>query len=156
MDYKYIEQLLERYWKCETSLEEEAILRMFFCQDNIPEELVRYRDLFAYEKAEKENNVLGDGFDERILELTEGQNRVKAREIKLSQRLMPLFRAAATVAIVLTLGNASQHLFTGGGATEAAGTAEIRMHSQGAEVAMRDSVKTDTLKKAAQTQVIIK
>ena len=25
MDYKYIEQLLERYWQCETSLEEEGI-----------------------------------------------------------------------------------------------------------------------------------
>ena len=32
MDYKYIEQLLERYWKCETTLEEEEILRMFFSQ----------------------------------------------------------------------------------------------------------------------------
>ena len=30
MDCKYIEQLLERYWQCETSLEEEAQLRAFF------------------------------------------------------------------------------------------------------------------------------
>ena len=30
MDYKYINQLLDRYWKCETSLEEEEILRTFF------------------------------------------------------------------------------------------------------------------------------
>ena len=29
MDYKYIKQLLERYWVCETSLEEEEILRTF-------------------------------------------------------------------------------------------------------------------------------
>lgn len=26
MDYKYIRQLLDRYWKCETTLEEEEIL----------------------------------------------------------------------------------------------------------------------------------
>ena len=32
MDYKYIEQLLERYWQGETSLQEEAILRSFFSQ----------------------------------------------------------------------------------------------------------------------------
>ena len=32
MDYKYIEQLLERYWNCETSAEEEQILRIFFQQ----------------------------------------------------------------------------------------------------------------------------
>ena len=30
MDYKYIEQLLERYWQCETSVEEESELRAFF------------------------------------------------------------------------------------------------------------------------------
>ena len=30
MDYKYIEQLLERYWEGETTLQEEAILRTFF------------------------------------------------------------------------------------------------------------------------------
>jgi hypothetical protein len=33
---------------------------------------------------------------------------VKAREIHLSQRLMPLFKAAAVVAIFLTLGQAAQ------------------------------------------------
>ena len=32
MDYKYIEQLMERYWNAETSLEEESILRSFFSQ----------------------------------------------------------------------------------------------------------------------------
>ena len=35
MDYKYIEQLIERYWDCETSAEEEQILRMFFSQTEI-------------------------------------------------------------------------------------------------------------------------
>lgn len=36
MDYKYIEQLLERYWNCETSVEEEQILRIFFQQKELP------------------------------------------------------------------------------------------------------------------------
>ena len=33
MNYQYIEQLLERYWDCQTTLEEEQILRSFFKQD---------------------------------------------------------------------------------------------------------------------------
>ena len=47
MDYKYIEQLMERYWRGETSLEEEDILRAFFSQDNVPAELLCYRSLFV-------------------------------------------------------------------------------------------------------------
>ena len=36
MDYKYINQLLERYWECKTTLEEEQILRSFFSQLCVP------------------------------------------------------------------------------------------------------------------------
>ena len=109
MDYKYIEQLLERYWAAETSLEEEGILRAFFSQKDIPAELEQYRDLFVYEMTEKESQMLGDDFDERILAMIEEQPRtVKAREIPFKKRLMPLFKAAAVVAIILTIGGALQ------------------------------------------------
>ena len=40
MDSKYIEQLLERYWQCETSLEEEAQLRTFFMEGDVPGHLL--------------------------------------------------------------------------------------------------------------------
>lgn len=156
MDYKYIEQLLERYWNCETSLEEEAILRMFFSQDDIPAELLRYKDLFGYAQEEKERCTLGDDFDERILEQTEGLKLVKAKTISPARRLMQLFKAAAMVAIVLTLGNASQYIFTSGNNAGTAGTAEVRMQWKGASVAMKDSVKTDTLQKAFQQSAITK
>ena len=59
MDYKYIEQLLERYWRCETSLQEEEILCAFFSQEDIPAALLPYRDLFTYGQREKEESVLG-------------------------------------------------------------------------------------------------
>ena len=48
MDYKYIEQLIERYWDAETSRQEEQILRAFFSQDEVPEHLARYQELFRY------------------------------------------------------------------------------------------------------------
>lgn len=108
MDYKYIEQLLDRYWQGETTLEEEAILRAFFAQKDVPAALQRYQPLFAYESGEKEQDVLGDDFEVRILSMTEGTTMVQARTIRLTDRLMPLFKAAAVVAIILTLGNAAQ------------------------------------------------
>lgn len=121
MDYKYIEQLMERYWNAETTLEEENILRTFFSQKDIPAGLEKYRDVFAFQLEEQQER-LGDDFETRILEMT-GQHiaagqqtataTVKAREIKLTQRLMPLFKAAAVVAIFLTLGNAAQRSLQG-------------------------------------------
>ena len=45
MDYKYITQLLDRYWKCETTLEEEEILKAFFCQKDVPADFCKYKDL---------------------------------------------------------------------------------------------------------------
>ena len=58
MDYKYIEQLLERYWQCETSLEEENILRTFFSQKDVPAEMQQYRSLFVYEQQSKAEDML--------------------------------------------------------------------------------------------------
>jgi hypothetical protein len=107
MDYKYINQLLERYWQCETTLQEEAILRAFFSQDDVPESLMQYKALFSIQQ-EKEQ-VLGDDFDARILAMVGQQEpKQKARVVSFTHRLMPLFRAAAVVAIILTIGNAAQ------------------------------------------------
>ena len=79
MDYKYIEQLLERYWQGETTLQEEAILRNFFSQPDIPEHLRTYQPLFDLEKEEP----LGDDFDERILGMIEEEEQPKAKIVTL-------------------------------------------------------------------------
>ena len=105
MDYKYIEQLMERYWNAETSLEEESILRTFFSQKDIPAEMEHLRALFTDEASQQ---LLGDDFDVRIMQAIDDEHVVKAREVSLTQRLMPLFKAAAVVAIILTLGGALQ------------------------------------------------
>ena len=107
MDYKYIEQLLERYWEGETTLQEESILRTFFSQPDmpeVPEEIREYQALFVCEMQKEE--PLGEDFDARILKQI-GEAPV-AKTVSLRNRLMPLFKAAAIVAIILTLGNAAQ------------------------------------------------
>jgi len=112
MDYKYIEQLMERYWEGETTLQEESILRNFFSQDGLPEELQQYQPLFDTRLGGEQ--ALGDDFDERIIRMIgdeqqpEVSSSSQARLISISSRLKPLFKAAAIVAIILTLGNAAQ------------------------------------------------
>lgn len=107
MDYKYIEQLLEKYWNCETSVEEEQILRSFFRQREIPGHLLRYKSLFAYQEAEMEKK-LGDDFDARILAEIE-RPVVKVRKLTLYTRFMPLFKAAAVMALLFTVGGVVKH-----------------------------------------------
>ena len=153
MDYKYIEQLLERYWNCETSLEEEQILRTFFSQKDVPVSLLKYKDLFCYEQGETACDTLGDDFDARMAALVNEPEPVKARTISLTQRLMPLFKAAAVVAIFLTLGNAAQVAFTDGD-KPATATATYQKTQQGPSVAMGDSAKVDSLKHAPATAKI--
>ena len=109
MDCKYIEQLLERYWQCETSLEEEAQLRAFFNGSDVPEHLLRYKDLFVYQQLQQEVG-LGADFDARVLAEVETPVE-KAKRLTLTARFVPLFKAAAVGAVVLSLGNVMQHSF---------------------------------------------
>mgnify|MGYP007022089051 CR=1 FL=1 len=105
MDYKYIEQLVERYFQCETTLQEEQILLNFFAQEEaeVPTELRQYQPIFA---ALEPKEKLSADFTDRILALTEGAPRVKARTVSLSERMRPLLRAAAIVAVILAFGQA--------------------------------------------------
>ena len=110
MDYKYIEQLLERYWECQTTLEEEAILRTFFRQADVPARLLRYRQLFAAEDAMSFAR-LPVGFAEKVMRQIDETPDVptcKARPISFMRRIRPLYQAAGFVALLLTIGDAAQ------------------------------------------------
>lgn len=115
MDYKDIEQLLERYWKCETSGEEEARLRAFFTQKDVPSHLMRYKAWFTYLQQEQEEQLDKD-FDARILaQLSQEKPKVvKAKRITPALRIVPLLKAVAVIAIVAGLGNIMQRSFSNG------------------------------------------
>jgi hypothetical protein len=70
----------------------------------MPDHLRKFQPLFSMEKEEP----LGDDFDARILDSIGEETEPKAKIVKLASRLKPLFKAAAIVAILLTIGNAAQ------------------------------------------------
>lgn len=144
MDYKYINQLVERYWLGETTLEEEQILRSFFSQKDVPADLEKYRALFVYEQSQPKNDVLGDDFDERVLAAIGKQPVVKARVITISQRFAPLFKAAAVVAIFLTLSQAAQMSFREGGYES---VKSINPATESGAVALTDTLITDSVQR---------
>ena len=153
MDYKYIEQLLERYWQCETTLQEESILRTFFSQEDVPASLKQYKALFELQQEKPE---LGDDFDARMLAMIGEEEQPKAKVVSITQRLMPLFRAAAVVAIILTLGNAAQAPWDRGWDDPKEAYAKFRQQHQADSVnslgTMQAENMTDTLKMSATEQ----
>ncbi len=152
MNYQYIEQLLERYWECQTTKEEEAILRTFFLQEDVPASLLPYRPLFAYQQGELAEEVRGESFDERVLAQINAQQvmKVQPQRMTIVSRLQPLFRAVAVVAVVLVLGTAIQPLMVGqDSASDADVTAEVEQVEQSSSfvVMQGDSAMVDRLQR---------
>lgn len=115
MDYKYIEQLLERYWEAETSPEEESILRAFFAQDEVPEAFAPYKALFDYTRQAAEE-VPGREFDERVTKMArklENEHPVAGKHT-LMFRLRPFMHAAAILAVVVTIGTTASRFLQSG------------------------------------------
>lgn len=159
LDYKYIEQLLEAYFNGETTVEEEKILRTFFHQEEIPESMVQYRELFVYEQSEPATDRLGADFDAKMMNIIGSQSAEEEKKtVKLPaasvithtvlKSLQPFFRAAAVVAVVITIGNASQALFQDA-AKEQTGVATMQPVSgknvADVQVQKIDSLKSDSL-----------
>lgn len=95
MDYKRIKTLLEKYWKCETTLAEEAELRTFFSSNEVPEALKSYASLFQYFKSENEVRV-SENFDKKILsQIDTGEKVPKQRFLKV------YYKVAAAVILIL-------------------------------------------------------
>ena len=144
MDYKYINQLLERYWRCETTPREEQIPAPSSARQMCPKTCAN-RTLFLYEQTQPKTCRLGEDFDERMMSLIAEPTKVKARRITMRERLAPLYKAAAVVAIVLTLSNAAQFSFRNDNYTDVQSPAHT---SKGASVALNDSASIDTLKQS--------
>lgn len=144
MDYRYIHQLLERYFRCEATLGEEAVLRAFFAQEAVPADLASLAPLFTAPAEERSRVSLSDEVSQRILDALTGDAPVRARTITLSQRLRPLWRAAASVAVLLTLGMAAEMSLEPTDAPYPGQVSAGKMVRHGARVAKGDSLKADT------------
>ena len=98
MDYNLIRSLLEKYWNCETSLEEEAILRKYFSEEkDIPDDIKTYIPLFQYFRSGKEVS-LGEDFDEKVLaRLPQDERSSKHRYLSV------YYKIAAAVILLLFL-----------------------------------------------------
>jgi hypothetical protein len=96
MDSNKIDELLNKYWNCESSLEEEQELRQYFRGGNIPEQLKETATLFRYFDTHKKKSLNDAGFDAKVLEQIKTPKRGKV--IKLLYNSM---RIAAGIAVLV-------------------------------------------------------
>ncbi len=150
MDSEYIEQLLQRYWQCQTGRDEERQLRDYFSRpaDAVPEHLRRYRALFVWQRQMSEAR-LSDGFDSRVLAEVEAMERkpaavvVKAGRRSIMRKLSPMFKAAAAIAVVLLVGNLTQRSLVNGGSDVMEVTDSVGNQVSAPSVALGGSAGTD-------------
>ena len=97
MDYKKVNELLERYFEGETSLQEETMLSTYFNENEVAADLQKYQPLFQYFK-EEQSIQISDDFESRLLEKLEAQPT--EAKIKKMPFLSQLRRIAAVAVII--------------------------------------------------------
>lgn len=95
MDSKRIEQLLEKYWECETTLDEEKALREFFNQAEVPLHLKESASLFRYFEQQRQQVITDVAFEGRVKKAIEPP-KGKVRSLVYSS-----LRIAAGISVVL-------------------------------------------------------
>ncbi len=96
MDSEKIDQLLSKYWNCETSLEEEQQLHAYFRQDNIPEHLQETATLFRYFDEHKHKSLNETGFDGELIKKIQAPGKGMAATL-----LFNSVRIAAGIAVLI-------------------------------------------------------
>lgn len=97
MNDKQLNQLLDRYFAAETSLEEEAQLRAFFRQDELPAEWQPYQAIF--QELEQQSAIqLPASVEKEIMARIESESSASVRRM----HWRPMLRYAAAVALLVT------------------------------------------------------
>lgn len=105
MDLDRIEQLLAKYWDCETTLEEEKELGKFFNSESVPARWQAIAPLFRYYEDERKNGSLDGLFDEQVLAQIEAKQEAPASgKGKVIRLFYDMAKVAAVALILVTAG----------------------------------------------------
>lgn len=97
MDSNRLNELLNKYWNCETSLEEEQQLREHFKGRDIPEELKETAGLFRYFEESKKKSLSDISFDRTVI----AKLHAPPKKGKVARLFYNSMRIAAGVAVVM-------------------------------------------------------
>lgn len=89
-----IDKLLEKYWNCETSLEEEKHLQAYFHKASVPESLKETANLFRYFEEHRKQDITDISFDKDLT------RKIKIAKGKMASLLFNSMRIAAGIAVL--------------------------------------------------------
>lgn len=95
MDLDKIDNLLQKYWNAETSLEEEQQLRDFFAREPVPENLKETAGLFRYFEMQKKIGIDDVAFDSKL------KQKIKPAGKVINFSFVQVARIAAGVLVVV-------------------------------------------------------
>lgn len=95
MDSEKIDELLNKYWNCETSLEEEKQLQAYFRDATVPDGLKETANLFRYFDEQKKNELTDISFDHSI------KRKISSPKGKMTSLFFNTMRIAAGIAVLI-------------------------------------------------------
>lgn len=102
MNLQRIEQLIGKYERGETTLEEELELKIFFAKETVPHHLAGYRDLFLFYRKASEEEIPDPEFDKRFLSAI-GEAEEDAPPRSRLRKLYPTLGIAAALILMFGL-----------------------------------------------------
>lgn len=99
MDSEKIDELLNKYWNCETSLEEEEQLQAYFRNTALPEQHKEAAPMFRYFDAQKRKSLDDPSFEGSVMKKIHAPQNGKLRVLVFNSMRI----AAGIVALVLAV-----------------------------------------------------
>lgn len=97
MDSSELKSLLDKYWNCETTLEEENALRTYFRSGNIPDEWKETAILFRYFEESKKKSLNDISFESEVIQ----KMHLPAKQTKVVKLFYNSMRIAAGLLVVI-------------------------------------------------------
>ena len=96
MDSEELDELLDRYWNCRTTLEEEEQLKAYFQQSQIPKSLKETAALFHYFDLQKKKDLTDVSFNRSVI------RKIRApKKGKMATLLFNTMRIAAGILVLI-------------------------------------------------------
>ena len=98
---EHIEKLLEKYWNCDSTLEEEQELKSWFSSNSSPDRTGEEEALFKYFELEKKKEIPSESFDDEVSKSIHSYEAKKNKRFFLKPWIGNFSKIAAGIIVAL-------------------------------------------------------